>query len=350
LALARALGRTIDEAAVLRATALSGRLGLAAAIRGVAVGRLGLMRGVLMITRLEVLELLARAFGVSRHRASGFACGIVAGVSRRRKRISRKIVEAALARRLARGGLPLGAAQFRLRVLQHDQNLLPLFGGVAGRRQQVFIIPDVEPDDIEVFEHRHLHRGGSARNPRCEGTASLSVGECQISSSPMGRLYSRPGAASRMLRTGLWVGSIKLLLIAVVGPPIYRQSLQCGSKAPINRNQLVAGPRHAAFAQRSAGPAFRLLHRCPIRRAIPLGGTNSNMENDTMTIGTVKWFNTQKGFGFIQPDDGGKDVFVHISAVERSGIGNLREGQKVSFDVESDGRSGKSSATNLTSA
>ncbi|MDE2492672.1 MAG: cold-shock protein [Alphaproteobacteria bacterium] len=69
-----------------------------------------------------------------------------------------------------------------------------------------------------------------------------------------------------------------------------------------------------------------------------------------MTIGTVKWFNAQKGFGFIQPDDGGKDVFVHISAVERSGIGNLREGQKVSFDVESDGRSGKSSATNLKSA
>jgi CspA family cold shock protein len=66
-----------------------------------------------------------------------------------------------------------------------------------------------------------------------------------------------------------------------------------------------------------------------------------------MTIGTVKWFNAQKGFGFIQPEDGSKDVFVHISAVERSGIGNLREGQKVSFDVETDPRRGKSSATNL---
>jgi len=71
------------------------------------------------------------------------------------------------------------------------------------------------------------------------------------------------------------------------------------------------------------------------------------MENDTMTIGTVKWFNAQKGFGFIQPEDGSKDVFVHISAVERSGIGNLHEGQKVSFDVENDPRRGKSSATNL---
>lgn len=66
-----------------------------------------------------------------------------------------------------------------------------------------------------------------------------------------------------------------------------------------------------------------------------------------MAIGTVKWFNPQKGFGFIQPDDGSKDVFVHISAVERSGIGNLREGQKVSFDIETDPRRGKSSAANL---
>lgn len=65
-----------------------------------------------------------------------------------------------------------------------------------------------------------------------------------------------------------------------------------------------------------------------------------------MSIGTVKWFNPAKGFGFIQPDDGSKDVFVHISAVERSGIGNLAEGQRVSFDLEQ-GRQGKSSATNL---
>ena len=69
-----------------------------------------------------------------------------------------------------------------------------------------------------------------------------------------------------------------------------------------------------------------------------------------MAIGTVKWFNAQKGFGFIQPEDGSKDVFVHISAVERSGIGNLAEGQKVSFDVQNDPRSGKTSATNLKSA
>ena len=66
-----------------------------------------------------------------------------------------------------------------------------------------------------------------------------------------------------------------------------------------------------------------------------------------MTQGTVKWFNSQKGFGFIQPDDGGKDVFVHISAVERAGMSNLNEGQKISYEVVADRRSGKSSADNL---
>ncbi len=67
----------------------------------------------------------------------------------------------------------------------------------------------------------------------------------------------------------------------------------------------------------------------------------------TMSTGTVKWFNTQKGFGFIQPDDGGKDVFVHISAVQRSGLQTLNEGQKISFEVVQDKRSGKAAAENL---
>ena len=64
-------------------------------------------------------------------------------------------------------------------------------------------------------------------------------------------------------------------------------------------------------------------------------------------MGTVKWFNATKGFGFIQPDDGGKDVFVHISAVERAGLSTLNEGQKVSFDIVADRHSDKSSADNL---
>jgi cold shock protein len=66
-----------------------------------------------------------------------------------------------------------------------------------------------------------------------------------------------------------------------------------------------------------------------------------------MSTGTVKWFNAQKGFGFIQPDDGGKDVFVHISAVERAGMSNLNEGQKLSYELAQDKRSGKTSADQL---
>ncbi|UAL09390.1 cold-shock protein [Caulobacter segnis] len=69
-----------------------------------------------------------------------------------------------------------------------------------------------------------------------------------------------------------------------------------------------------------------------------------------MATGTVKWFNSTKGFGFIQPNDGGADVFVHITAVERSGLGSLDEGQKVSFELERDQRSGKMSASQLQAA
>jgi CspA family cold shock protein len=66
-----------------------------------------------------------------------------------------------------------------------------------------------------------------------------------------------------------------------------------------------------------------------------------------MTIGTVKWYNSQKGFGFIQPDDGGKDAFVHVSAIERAGMSDLREGQKINFELITDKRTGKISADKL---
>jgi CspA family cold shock protein len=66
-----------------------------------------------------------------------------------------------------------------------------------------------------------------------------------------------------------------------------------------------------------------------------------------MTIGTVKWYNTQRGYGFIQPQDGGSDVFVHASAIERSTLGSLVEGQTIAFEVARDSRSGKDSAVNL---
>ena len=69
-----------------------------------------------------------------------------------------------------------------------------------------------------------------------------------------------------------------------------------------------------------------------------------------MPTGTVKWFTETKGYGFIQPDNGGKDVFVHVSAVERAGMRGLAEGQKVSYELETDRKSGKESAGNLKSA
>jgi CspA family cold shock protein len=69
-----------------------------------------------------------------------------------------------------------------------------------------------------------------------------------------------------------------------------------------------------------------------------------------MSTGTVKWFNATKGFGFIEPDDGGRDVFVHISAVERAGLPGLTEGQKINFEVTKDDRTGKSSADSLSAA
>jgi CspA family cold shock protein len=72
--------------------------------------------------------------------------------------------------------------------------------------------------------------------------------------------------------------------------------------------------------------------------------------DDAMPMGTVKWFNTQKGYGFIQPENGDKDVFVHISAVERAGLGSLNEGQRVSFELQRDQRTGKNSAENLKPA
>jgi CspA family cold shock protein len=74
------------------------------------------------------------------------------------------------------------------------------------------------------------------------------------------------------------------------------------------------------------------------------------MQNQQQAKGTVKWFNDQKGFGFIQPNNGGSDVFVHISAVERAGMKTLKEGQVISFDLQRDPKKGKDSAANLKEA
>jgi cold shock protein len=85
-------------------------------------------------------------------------------------------------------------------------------------------------------------------------------------------------------------------------------------------------------------------------RAKREGSNTDSSERRTMQAGTVKFYNDQKGFGFIQPDDGGKDVFVHATALERAGIRGLHEGQKVSFDTQEDRRTGKIAVGNITAA
>ena len=90
--------------------------------------------------------------------------------------------------------------------------------------------------------------------------------------------------------------------------------------------------------------------RQAVRSALDPLGPGLTVQQVGMTTGTVKWFNPQKGFGFIQPDDGSRDVFVHISAVERAGMYDLKEGQKLHFDIVADKRTGKSSAGNLRTA
>jgi CspA family cold shock protein len=87
-----------------------------------------------------------------------------------------------------------------------------------------------------------------------------------------------------------------------------------------------------------------------IRGALALAVVQYAMKGFNMTTGTVKWFNSTKGFGFIQPDNGGPDAFVHISAVERAGMREIVEGQKIGFDMERDMKSGKMSACNLQAA
>ena len=118
-----------------------------------------------------------------------------------------------------------------------------------------------------------------------------------------------------------------------------------GDQPYISAVKLLSGRlRHGVYQK----PVRSLQIASLIRRARawrPLfSGRNS------MSIGTVKWFNATKGYGFIQPEDGSKDVFVHISAVERSGMGSLSEGQRVSFEAQRDQRTGKVAAANLKTA
>jgi cold shock protein len=120
------------------------------------------------------------------------------------------------------------------------------------------------------------------------------------------------------------------------------QDRRSGKLAAVDLQMIAAGapaPRRGGFGDRSGG------HDRPPRNDGPRGGGDRTPAGPGS--GVVKWFNSTKGFGFIQPDEGGGDVFVHVSAVERAGLRGLDEGQRVSYEIEQDRRSGKASATNL---
>src|SRR5215469_1317823 len=122
---------------------------------------------------------------------------------------------------------------------------------------------------------------------------------------------------------------------------VSRSSLQSCREILSFSGQLVLGrPRHLALLEPDPVPSKPVLDPPAWAR----GGRNDREEH--MATGTVKWFNAAKGYGFIQPDDGTKDVFVHISAVERAGMASLREGQKLSYELER-GQQGKVNAANL---
>jgi cold shock protein len=107
-------------------------------------------------------------------------------------------------------------------------------------------------------------------------------------------------------------------------------------------------PNGRARFRTSPKSTNRDVGRESIARQLPC--VRLSVKGNYMNTGTVKWFNNQKGFGFVQPENGEKDVFVHISAVERAGMGTLNEGQRISFDIVTDRRTGKSAADNLRAA
>jgi CspA family cold shock protein len=132
-----------------------------------------------------------------------------------------------------------------------------------------------------------------------------------------------------------------------------QQSLQPARKAlfrAVSNFALVRLPP-CAWTYDQPPARLRLFENLICRASSKGARTLSNtLKGGTMATGTVKWFNSQKGYGFIQPDQGGKDIFVHISAVERSQLGSLAEGQKIAFELQRDRKTGRESAVDLRAA
>jgi CspA family cold shock protein len=125
-----------------------------------------------------------------------------------------------------------------------------------------------------------------------------------------------------------------------------RRRLYFGACAPYN-GAIEFRPNDLALSSQGARRLTFPKTSIEEGEALPQRPVHAIAKGYAMPTGVVKWFNAQKGYGFIQPDTGGADVFVHISAVERAGLSNLAEGQKLSYEIVTDGRSGKSSADHL---
>ena len=146
-------------------------------------------------------------------------------------------------------------------------------------------------------------------------------------------------------------GGVTLALRFVAHPSALDLGAACISSADLYVRQVEFRSGSVALLcsiQIGRGPVLHLIENLMVRAR--RGCQLYSERYFSMTTGTVKWFNATKGFGFIQPDEGGKDVFVHISAVERSDLGHLNEGQKVGYDIERDSRTGRESAVSLRSA
>jgi ATP-dependent RNA helicase RhlE len=197
------------------------------------------------------------------------------------------------------------------------------------------------PDEAETYVHRI---GRTAR----AGSEGIALSFCDVTERPNLRAIEKlTGKSLKIVDAGFGAE-------AEPAPETPK------SRAPASKNKPAGGrSKQPAKFQAEAAPAFALIKKTAVsasgknpatHRQHPAAKASLRAEaRDGMLTGTVKWFNSQKGFGFVEPDGGGKDVFLHISVVERAGIGLPREGQKVSCDVERDQR-GRASATSVRMA
>ncbi len=198
-------------------------------------------------------------------------------------------------------------------------NLFPLMAGAVAAR----LVPRRQEEIPSAAEAGRLNVTRAIVKRSARDAREATLGAAQVAGRDLNRRPTRSPlqitAALEIARLHSYIGR------SICGWTIFALSDRIGSG---RRSSPLKSKSDGDFASRS-----RVSKLAPRRSVMPTG--------------TVKWYNSQKGFGFIQPDDGGKDAFVHVSAIERAGMNDLREGQKISFELITDTRSGKMSADKL---